>query len=110
LSAPWRAVTAPLAPWFSSELNLQQAGPGLLAGAYFLGFAAMQLPLGRALDRFGPRWVLLALLSVAVLGCLDLAQATCLGTPIASRLRTGWVPPRGPRCGRCGASCRASPR
>ena len=67
LSALLRAVTATLAPEFSRELSLGAGQLGLLAGAYFLGFAALQLPLGRALDRFGPRRTLLALLAVAVL-------------------------------------------
>jgi len=42
-------------------------------GGLLSRFAAMQLPLGRALDRFGPRRVLVALLSVAVLGCIGFA-------------------------------------
>ena len=50
-----RAVTATLAPALSTELGLSSGDLGLLAGAYFLGFAAMQLPLGSALDRHGPR-------------------------------------------------------
>ena len=58
-SALLRAVTATLAPAFSAELGLSSADLGLLAGAYFLGFSAMQLPLGRWLDNFGPRRVLL---------------------------------------------------
>ena len=70
LSALLRAITATLAPVFSQELALGAADLGLLAGAFFFGFAAMQLPLGRALDRFGPRRTLLVLLSVAVLGCI----------------------------------------
>ena len=89
LSALLRAVTATLAPVFSSELGLASADLGLLAGAYFFGFAAMQLPLGRALDRFGPRRVLLVLLSVAVIGCLAFSQAGSLGALIASRLLIG---------------------
>lgn len=70
-----RAVTATLAPALSAELGLSSGDLGLLAGAYFLGFAAMQLPLGSALDRHGPRRVLLALLGVAVLGCAAFAMA-----------------------------------
>ena len=62
LSALLRAVTATLAPVFSAELGLGAGELGLLAGAYFLGFASMQLPLGKALDRFGARRSLLALL------------------------------------------------
>jgi predicted MFS family arabinose efflux permease len=78
LSALLRAVTATLAPAFSAELGLSSADLGLLAGAYFLGFSLTQLPLGQALDRFGPRRVLLALLSVAVLACMAFASARTL--------------------------------
>ncbi len=89
LSALLRAVTATLAPAFSVELGLRAGDLGLLAGAYFLGFAAMQLPLGRALDRFGPRRTLLALLSVAVLGCLAFAMAPRLPALIVARVLIG---------------------
>jgi predicted MFS family arabinose efflux permease len=78
LSALLRAVTATLAPAFSSELGLSSGDLGLLAGAYFLGFALTQLPLGHALDRFGPRRVLLVLLLVAVLACIAFALARTL--------------------------------
>lgn len=74
-SALVRAVTATLAPQFSAELHLSAGDLGLLAGAYFFGFAAMQLPLGSALDRFGPRRVLLGFLAVAVVGCASFALA-----------------------------------
>lgn len=89
LSALLRAVTATLAPVFSTELGLRPADLGLLAGAYFLGFAALQLPLGRALDRFGPRRVQLVLLSVAVIGCVAFAQARDLLSLILARLLIG---------------------
>jgi predicted MFS family arabinose efflux permease len=89
LSALLRAVTATLAPVFSSELGLQPADLGLLAGVYFLGFASLQLPLGRALDRFGPRRVQLVLLSVAVVGCAAFAQARGLVSLSAARLLIG---------------------
>ncbi|MBL0728458.1 MFS transporter [Piscinibacter sp. HJYY11] len=74
-SALVRGVVATLAPAFSAELQLSASELGLLAGAYFLGFAAMQLPLGSALDRFGPKRVLLAFLAVAVVGCSAFALA-----------------------------------
>lgn len=89
LSALLRAVTATLAPVFSDELALGSGDLGLLAGAYFLGFAAMQLPLGRALDRIGPRRVLLGLLALAVLGCVAFAAAGGLASLVASRLLIG---------------------
>ena len=74
-SALVRGVTATLAPRFSIELGLGSGDLGLLAGAYFLGFAATQLPMGSALDRFGPRRVLLGCLTLAVLGCIAFASA-----------------------------------
>lgn len=75
LSSLIRAITATLAPTLVQEFALQAADLGLLAGGYFLGFAAMQLPLGRWLDRKGPRTVELAILSAAVLGCAVFAWA-----------------------------------
>jgi predicted MFS family arabinose efflux permease len=84
-----RAVTATLAPVFSDELGLSAADLGLLAGAYFFGFAAMQLPMGRALDRYGPRRVLLVLMSVAVIGCVCFALARSLPALIAARALIG---------------------
>lgn len=88
-SALLRAVTATLAPVFSAELGLRAADLGLLAGAYFFGFAALQLPLGRALDRFGPRRTSMVLLAVALLGCGAFALATSLPGLIAARVLIG---------------------
>lgn len=89
LSALLRAVTATLAPVFSSELGLQAADLGLLAGAFFLGFASMQLPLGQALDRWGSRRTLMALLGGAVIGCAAFAVSTGLPGLIAARVLMG---------------------
>jgi len=88
-SALLRAVTATLAPVFSSELALSAADLGLLAGAYFLGFSALQLPLGSALDRHGPKRTLLVLLAVAVIGCAAFALAGSLPALAAARVLIG---------------------
>ena len=88
-SALLRAVTATLAPTFSAELSLSSADLGVLGGAYFLGFAATQLPLGSALDRWGPRRVAMSLLSLAVLGCVGFGLAQSLTTLVAARLMIG---------------------
>ena len=86
-SALVRGVTATLAPNFSAELGLNAGDLGLLAGAYFFGFAAMQLPLGRALDRFGPRRVLLLFITAAVIGCAAFAMArSFVGLTVARAL------------------------
>ena len=88
-SALLRAVTATLAPSFSAELGLTAADLGLLAGAYFLGFSALQLPLGHGLDRFGPKRVLLFLMALAVLGCGAFALAQSLPGLILARVLIG---------------------
>lgn len=89
LSALIRAVTATLAPTLSLELDLQASDLGLLAGGYFLGFAATQLPLGRWLDRYGPKKVILVFLMVAVLGSLAFAAADSFTGLLAARVLTG---------------------
>lgn len=89
LSALLRAVTATLAPALTQEFALQASDLGLLAGGYFLGFSATQLPLGQWLDRHGPRKVLLGFLGVAVLGCLVFAQATGFAGLLLGRMLCG---------------------
>jgi predicted MFS family arabinose efflux permease len=89
LSALLRAVTATLAPAFSAELGLGAADLGLLAGAYFFGFALLQLPLGAALDRHGPRRVQALLTVVAVAGCALFARAEGLAGLITARVLIG---------------------
>ncbi len=89
LSALVRAVTATLSPTLSAEFGLHARDLGLLAGGYFLGFAATQLPLGRWLDHHGPKRVILAFLSVAVLGCAAFAWATSFYGLLAARIITG---------------------
>lgn len=75
LSAILRAVTATLAPTLSAAFTLNAGDLGLLSGGFFFGFAATQLPLGRWLDRHGPRNTLLAFLGAAVAGCAVFALA-----------------------------------
>ena len=89
LSALMRGVTGTLAPVLTQELALSAGQLGLLAGVYFFGFAGMQLPLGRWLDRFGPRSVLLVLLSLAVLSCLAFALAQGFWTLLLARFLGG---------------------
>ncbi|HRN75817.1 MFS transporter [Ottowia sp.] len=88
-SALLRAVTATLSPVLTAEFSLHARDLGLLAGGYFLGFAAMQLPLGAWLDRHGPKKVILGLLTVAVLGCVVFAVAGGFAGLMAARLLMG---------------------
>ncbi len=89
LSALIRAITATLSPTLTLELELQARDLGLLAGGYFLGFAAMQLPLGQWLDRFGPKKVIICFLSVAVIGCVAFAKAQSFYGLLAARMLCG---------------------
>ena len=75
LSTLMRAITATLSPALTQELSLSAQDLGLLAGGYFLGFSATQLPLGKWLDRYGPKTVILSFLVIAVLGCAAFAMA-----------------------------------
>jgi MFS family permease len=88
-SALVRAITATLAPTLSAEFSLQARDLGLLAGGYFFGFAALQLPLGAWLDRYGPKNVILGFLSVAVLGCAAFAVADGFWSLLAARVLCG---------------------
>lgn len=89
LSALVRAVTATLAPTLAQEFTLYASDLGLLAGGYFLGFAAMQISLGNWLDRHGPKKVLLGFLGVAVFGSLVFSFATGFSGLLAGRLLCG---------------------
>ena len=86
-SALVRAITATLSLVLTQEFSLQARDLGLLAGGgYFLGFAAIQLPLGKWLDRHGPKRVIQCFLSVAVLGCLAFSVASNFARLLAARV------------------------
>ena len=89
LSALIRAITATLSPTLTQEFALGARDLGLLAGGYFLGFAATQLPLGAWLDRHGPKRVILCFLSVAVAGCLAFSMATGFTGLLLARVMCG---------------------
>ena len=88
-SALVRSITATLSPVLTQEFALQARDLGLLGGGYFLGFAAMQLPLGSWLDRYGPKRVILWFLSLAVLGCLAFSLAGSFAGLLAARVMIG---------------------
>lgn len=70
LSYFYRYVNAVIAKDLVRDFGLAPSDLGLLTSAYFLAFAAAQLPLGVALDRFGPRRCTAALFCVAGAGAL----------------------------------------
>jgi MFS family permease len=84
-----RNSVAVIAPDLAAELQLSAADLGLLSSAFFLAFAAAQIPVGIALDRFGPRWCLLAGVAIMVIGEAAFAMATSSAQLIASRALLG---------------------
>ena len=78
-----------IAPDLAAELSLSAADIGLLSSAFFFAFAAVQLPLGIALDRFGPRTVLLVCAGITVAGAIMFALATSAGGLIVARVMMG---------------------
>ena len=64
-----------IAPDLASEIQLSAADLGLLSSVYFLMFGIGQIPLGIALDRFGPKPCLLVSAAIAVTGCVVFALA-----------------------------------
>ena len=73
LSYLLRTVNAVISPQLTTDLGLSPADLGLMTSAYFLTFGLAQVPLGIALDRYGPRRVEGGLLLLAALGALAFA-------------------------------------
>ncbi len=89
LSSLLRSVTATLAPSLSVEFALSAGQLGLLGSAYFFGFALMQLPLGRWLDQFGPRHMLVIFLSLGVGSSVLFAWAPSFAWMLLARFLGG---------------------
>ena len=82
-------VNAVLAPTLAAEFGLSAGGLGLLSSMYFFSFAFCQLPVGVAMDRFGPRRVNATLLLVAAAGGAWFASAESAGAAMAARALIG---------------------
>ena len=68
LSQFYRAFLAVLAPDMEADLGVTAAELSRASGLWFLAFAAMQVPVGWALDRIGPRATAAALLAAGGAG------------------------------------------
>ncbi|MHA1113195.1 MAG: MFS transporter [Alphaproteobacteria bacterium] len=78
-----------LGPDLMREFSIGAEALGLLAGVFFITFAALQLPLGILLDRVGPRRVVAGGLAVAALGCFVFATASGFSGLLAGRIVMG---------------------
>jgi MFS family permease len=90
LSYLYRVVNAVIAPDLIRDVGLDASSLGLLTSAYFLTFAAFQLPLGVLLDRIGPRRTEAALLVFAALGAIVFGRAETTGNLILGRALIGF--------------------
>ena len=78
-----------IAPDLAREIGLTAAEIGLLSSAFFLSFAAAQVPLGVALDRYGPKRCMLVCAAIALAGTLLFALAATPAGLIAARVLMG---------------------
>jgi len=85
LSYLYRVVNAVIGADLARDLGVDAAALGLLTSAYFLCFAAFQIPLGVLLDRYGPRRVESALLLVAAAGAVVFALAPSVPMLVVGR-------------------------
>jgi len=84
-----RAITATIAPELVSEFNLNSGELGLLGGAYFLGFASVQIPLGYLLDHKGPRKIVSYFLLLSIIGIILFSFSQNLTILLISRMLIG---------------------
>jgi MFS family permease len=89
LSSLMRTVNATLAPQLVAALALTPGQLGLLTSAFFLAFALVQLPVGMALDRWGPARVQLPMLLLAGAGALAFASGHTFTQLLAARTLIG---------------------
>jgi MFS family permease len=99
LSYLFRTINGLIAAPLTSELGFAAGDLGLLTSAFFLTFAAAQIPVGVLLDRYGPRRVQGALLLAAASGAalfaasddfyLLLAARALMGLGVAGALNAG---------------------
>lgn len=89
LSYLFRTVNAVISPQLETDLGIGRADLGLLTGIYFISFAAVQIPLGMMLDRYGPRRIQAGLLLIAALGSVAFAMGDGFWALIVGRALIG---------------------
>jgi MFS family permease len=117
LSYLFQTINGPMADRLVASFHLGARDIGLLTSAYFLTFAACQIPAGLLLDRYGPRRVQAVLLLFAALGAgvfavaqgplMLIAGRALIGLGCSASLITGlkacslWLPQQRRPIGTC---------
>ena len=84
-----RSSMGVLAPELAAELTLTPKMLGLIASAFFLSYAAFQIPTGLMLDRFGPRRTVTGMFLLTVGGTVLFALAPSGPVLLVARLLMG---------------------
>jgi predicted MFS family arabinose efflux permease len=89
LSFFYRSANAVIADDLTRDVGLGAGSLGFMTSLFFLSIAAVQLPLGAALDRFGARFVTPLMLVVTVCGSVVFATAADFGALAIGRALMG---------------------
>jgi predicted MFS family arabinose efflux permease len=84
-----RSTLGVLAPELSREMALSPAMLSVVASSFFFAYAAMQVPAGMLLDRFGARRTMATMLLFATAGAATFALADSPAALIAGRVLMG---------------------
>lgn len=84
-----RSANAVISPNLMNDIGLTADQLGLMTSLYYITFAAIQLPMGAALDRYGSRLVIPILLIPTIVGTLIYANAEVFWHVALGRLLIG---------------------
>jgi sugar phosphate permease len=85
----YRVSNAVIARELLRDLGLSAESLGLLGGAFFYSFAVLQVPMGMALDRLGPRLMIATLPLLTALGAFLFASSETFTLAFIARLLMG---------------------
>jgi predicted MFS family arabinose efflux permease len=89
LSQFFRNALGVIGPDLARDFDLDAASLGLLSSIFFLSFALAQIPLGIAIDRWGPKPAMLAMAGLMIASSVLFALARDFGELTAARLLMG---------------------
>ena len=76
-------------PDLMAKFDIDAATFGQFSGVYYLGYAAMHIPIGLMLDRIGPRKVMTVSILCTIIGVLPMVYADLWIYPILGRVLIG---------------------